>query len=87
MTTPTPIRRSRPGAMRDASRTTSPADRNECAVLTVDEFCLEIKVSKDTFYHSRKVGTAPARLRLPNGALRIDRADMNTWLAALRDAG
>ena len=29
-------------------------------VLTVEEFCAEMKVSKDTFYHWRKVGTAPS---------------------------
>lgn len=87
MTTPTPLRRSRTGNTRDVSRPAKPTSRGECTVLTVDEFCTEMKVSKDTFYHWRKVGTAPACLRLPNGALRIDRADMNTWLATLRDAG
>ena len=54
-------------------------------VLTVDEFCAEMKVSKDTFYHWRKVGTAPICHRLPNGELRIDRADRDAWLAKLRD--
>jgi predicted DNA-binding transcriptional regulator AlpA len=54
-------------------------------VLTVEEFCIELKVSKDTFYHWRKVGTAPVCHRLPNGALRISRADRDAWLAKLRD--
>ncbi len=54
-------------------------------VLTVEEFCAEMKVSKDTFYHWRKVGTAPVCHRLPNGELRIGTADLNIWLANLRD--
>jgi hypothetical protein len=54
-------------------------------VLTVEEFCAELKVSKDTFYHWRKVGTAPVCHRLPNGELRISRADHDAWLAKLRD--
>jgi hypothetical protein len=54
-------------------------------VLTVEEFCIELKVSKDTFYHWRKVGTAPVCHRLPNGELRISRADRDAWLAKLRD--
>jgi hypothetical protein len=54
-------------------------------VLTVEEFCSELKVSKDTFYHWRKVGTAPVCHRLPNGELRIARADRDVWLAKLRD--
>jgi predicted site-specific integrase-resolvase len=54
-------------------------------VLTVEEFCVELKVSKDTFYHWRKVGTAPVCHRLPNGELRISRADRDAWLAKLRD--
>jgi hypothetical protein len=54
-------------------------------VLTVEEFCAELKVSKDTFNHWRKVGTAPVCHRLPNGELRISRADRDAWLAKLRD--
>lgn len=54
-------------------------------VLTVEEFCAGLKVSKDTFYHWRKVGTAPICHRLPNGDLRISRADRDAWLAKLRD--
>jgi Helix-turn-helix domain len=54
-------------------------------VLTVEEFCAALKVSKDTFYHWRKVGTAPVCHRLPNGELRISCADRDAWLATLRD--
>lgn len=45
------------------------------SVMTVDEFCAAMKVSKDTFYHWRKVGTAPVCHRLPNGELRISHSD------------
>jgi predicted site-specific integrase-resolvase len=67
-------------ALRSAARKAPVTD-----VLTVEEFCAELKVSKDTFYHWRKVGTAPVCHRLPNGELRISRADRDAWLAKLRD--
>jgi predicted site-specific integrase-resolvase len=63
----------------------APAAAPGTDVLTVEEFCAEMKVSKDTFYHWRKVGTAPVCHRLPNGDLRIQRADRDNWLARLRD--
>jgi predicted DNA-binding transcriptional regulator AlpA len=68
----------------DGSRTATPM-KATVDVLTVEEFCAELKVSKDTFYHWRKVGTAPVCHRLPNGELRISRADRDAWLAKLRD--
>ena len=87
-----PRRPSRQGAAaRVSKRTAKPAGTETYSaeprgeVLTVEEFCTELKVSKDTFYHWRKVGTAPACLRLPNGELRIERAARDAWLAALRD--
>ena len=66
-------------------RVTRPEPTRISEVLTVDEFCAELKISKDTFYHWRKVGTAPVCHRLPNGELHIGRADRDAWLAKLRD--
>jgi len=64
---------------------TRPAPARIAEMLTVDEFCAELKISKDTFYHWRKVGSAPICHRLPNGELRIDQTDRKAWLAKLRD--
>jgi excisionase family DNA binding protein len=48
--------------------------------LTIAELCAELKISRSTFYDWRAKGRAPRCLRLPNGDLRIRRADLDTWL-------
>lgn len=48
--------------------------------LTIPEVCAELKVSRSTFYDWRAKGRAPRCLRLPNGDLRIRRADLEAWL-------
>lgn len=70
----------RPPAVTQARAATDLAD-----VLTVDAFCALLNVSKDTFYHWRKVRSAPPCYRLPNGALRIRRPDFESWLDGLRE--
>lgn len=42
----------------------------------------ELKVSRSTFYDWRAKRLSPMCIRLPNGALRIRRADLDAWLAA-----
>lgn len=54
--------------------------------LTVDQFCEELQVARSTFYQWRQVGKAPRCLRLPNGAIRVRRDDLDAWLASLSDA-
>ena len=54
--------------------------------LTVDQLCEELKVARSTFYQWRQVGKAPRCIRLPNGAIRIRRDELDRWLAALADA-
>jgi hypothetical protein len=54
--------------------------------MTVEEFCEVWQISKNTFYHWRKVKTAPVCTRLPNGELRISRKDHESWAAGLREA-
>jgi excisionase family DNA binding protein len=48
-------------------------------LLTVSEFCKEFKVARSTFYEWIAKGTAPVCKKLPNGQLRIDRADVEAW--------
>ncbi|MFI6883187.1 helix-turn-helix transcriptional regulator [Streptosporangium canum] len=54
--------------------------------ITLAEFCEELQISRRTFYDWRAKGRAPRCLKLPNGDLRIRRADFEQWLNALGDA-
>jgi excisionase family DNA binding protein len=54
--------------------------------LTVDQLCAELQVARSTFYQWRQLGKAPRCVRLPNGAIRIRRDDLDAWLADLGDA-
>ncbi|WP_031166459.1 helix-turn-helix transcriptional regulator [Streptosporangium roseum] len=54
--------------------------------LTVAEFCAELDISRSTFYDWRAKHRAPKCITLPNGSLRIRRADYDRWLASLEDA-
>jgi excisionase family DNA binding protein len=51
--------------------------------MTVAEFCSELVVSRSTFYDWRAKGRAPRCIKLPNGDLRIPRAEFERWLAGL----
>lgn len=42
-------------------------------------------VSKRTFYRWRELGKAPTCIRLPNGELRVYRADFKAWLEQHRE--
>jgi len=48
--------------------------------LSVADICAELGISKSTFYDWRASRRAPACIKLPNGGLRIRRADFDTWL-------
>ncbi len=52
--------------------------------MTVREVCTELGVSRSTFYDWRSARKAPPCYKLPNGDLRILRADFDRWLAALK---
>lgn len=54
--------------------------------LTIDELCDELGIARSTFYDWRASRKAPRCIKLPNGKLRIRRADLERWLAALEDA-
>jgi predicted DNA-binding transcriptional regulator AlpA len=53
--------------------------------LTIAEVCADLEISRRTFYEWRAKGRAPKCIRLPNGALRIRRAEYQRWLAARED--
>jgi excisionase family DNA binding protein len=48
--------------------------------LTVTDVCDELGISKSTFYDWRAAHKAPCCIRLPNGSLRVRRADLDRWL-------
>lgn len=50
--------------------------------LTVGEVCAELQIAQSTFYEWRTKGTAPRCIKLPNGQLRVRRADLEAWLDA-----
>ncbi|MEU6779309.1 helix-turn-helix domain-containing protein [Nonomuraea angiospora] len=56
------------------------------AMLTVPELCAELQISRSTFYDWRQKGRAPRCIKLPNGDLRVRRADLDAWLNAREDA-
>lgn len=48
--------------------------------LTVDEVCQELEIARRTFYEWRAKKRAPRCIKLPNGALRVRRTDLDDWL-------
>jgi excisionase family DNA binding protein len=55
-------------------------------LLTVAEFCQEMQISRSTFYEWITKGRAPRCRKLPNGQLRIDRRDIETWYESCEEA-
>ncbi|SEG91000.1 Helix-turn-helix domain-containing protein [Thermomonospora echinospora] len=53
--------------------------------LTVAEVCAELKIARSTFYDWRAKGLAPKCTRIPNGDLRILRADLDEWWNSLQE--
>lgn len=50
--------------------------------LTVAEFCAELGIARSTFNDWRAKGTGPRCIKIPNGELRIRRAEVDRWLNA-----
>ena len=55
------------------------------AHLTVAEFCEEMRIARSTFYDWRAKRRAPRCIRMPNGELRIRRAEYERWLEKLEE--
>ncbi|MGH3322230.1 MAG: helix-turn-helix transcriptional regulator [Streptosporangiaceae bacterium] len=56
------------------------------AMLTIPELCAELQISRSTFYDWRQKGSGPKCVKLPNGGLRVRRADLERWLDSREDA-
>ena len=56
------------------------------SMLTLAEVCEELSISRSTFYDWRAKRRAPRCIKLPNGEIRIRRADLEDWLSTLEDA-
>lgn len=48
-------------------------------MLTMVEALSELRMSRAAFYRLRARGNAPRCLKLPNGQIRIRRADLDAW--------
>ena len=72
------------GRRRAALQEAGPAP--EVALLTVDQLCAELHISRSTFYDWRAKGKAPECIVLPNGSLRVQRDDLAEWLRSRRAA-
>lgn len=55
-------------------------------LLNVATVLEELDVPRSTFYKWRRLGIAPRCIKLPNGEVRIRRADLDRWLASREDA-
>ena len=67
--------------MKDVS---SPGNRS--TRLTIAEICADLAVSRSTFYEWRAKGRGPRCIKLPNGEIRINRAEYERWLTTLEEA-
>jgi excisionase family DNA binding protein len=56
------------------------------SMLTLAEVCDELGISRSTFYDWRAKRRAPRCIKLPNGDLRIRRAELDHWLYEREDA-
>jgi excisionase family DNA binding protein len=54
--------------------------------LTIAEICDDLGVFRSTFYEWRTKGRAPHCIKLPNGDIRINRAEYERWLTTLEEA-
>ena len=50
--------------------------------LTIADVCEDLGISRSTFYDWRAKRRAPRCFKLPNGDLRIRRADYEKWLTS-----
>lgn len=56
------------------------------AALSVKQFCEDLGISRSTFYEWRAKQRAPRCIKLPNGEIRIRRAEYDRWLDAREEA-
>lgn len=54
--------------------------------LTISDVCDDLGISRRTFHEWRAKGRAPRCLKLPNGDIRVRRADYQNWLNVCEEA-
>jgi predicted DNA-binding transcriptional regulator AlpA len=55
-------------------------------MLTIAEVIAEIGVPKATFCRWRQLRKGPKSIKLPNGAVRIRRSELERWIAGMEEA-
>lgn len=53
--------------------------------LTIADICEDLEIARSTFDYWRQKGRGPKCMRLPNGSLRVWRAEYDRWLTSLED--
>ncbi|MEV7092323.1 helix-turn-helix domain-containing protein [Amycolatopsis sp. NPDC051045] len=66
-----------------AQQRTLPGSRQ---LLKISDVCEELAVAESTFYDWRAKNRGPRCIKLPNGGVRIRRADFETWLETREEA-
>lgn len=59
-----------------------PQTQQRRGLLKIKDLCEELDIAPSTFYDWRAKNRAPRCIKLPNGEIRIRRADLETWLEA-----
>ena len=75
---------STPATQHRPTRPGQPAHRS--TRLTIADICADLAVSRSTFYEWRAKGRGPRCIKLPNGDIRINRAEYERWLTTLEEA-
>ncbi|MGW5271376.1 helix-turn-helix transcriptional regulator [Streptomyces sp. NPDC004044] len=54
-------------------------------MLTISQVITEIDVPRATFYRWRQLRKGPKAIKLPNGAVRIRRSELDRWITGLEE--
>ena len=63
-----------------------PETKNPSRHMKIADLCVELGISRSTFYEWRTKRKAPKCFKLPNGELRIRRTDFESWLDSLEES-